>query len=303
MSNKHAYLIMAHTDFPILIELLKALDDSRNDIFLHIDRKAQNVPFEELRSSVKRTNMFFTDRMDVNWGAPSQIKCELLLLETAMSSENYKYYHLMTGQTYPIKSQNYIHDFFEKNEGKEFIGYDNSRDYSERVRYLQLFPEIGKATTRLKKAQYRLRSGFIKLQKKVGFQKKGLSRYEIKKGFVYWSLTQAAAEYIVSNKTIIDNMIVYSICADEVFSHTLIYNSEFRDRIYNYNDQFASCMRIVKPVRSWGDHKDIGKEENSYTLEDLDQLMNSEKIFALKFCGNTGLELISSLYKKLNESV
>ena len=38
--NKHAYLIIAHTDFHQLLQLVKQLDDVRNDIYIHIDRKA-----------------------------------------------------------------------------------------------------------------------------------------------------------------------------------------------------------------------------------------------------------------------
>ena len=32
---KHAYLIMAHSQWELLEQLLKALDDERNDIYLH----------------------------------------------------------------------------------------------------------------------------------------------------------------------------------------------------------------------------------------------------------------------------
>ena len=37
---KHAFLIMAHGSLPLLRVLLSMLDDERNDIFLHIDRKS-----------------------------------------------------------------------------------------------------------------------------------------------------------------------------------------------------------------------------------------------------------------------
>lgn len=36
----HAYLIMAHDCPQTLRALLRAIDDVRNDIFLHIDRRA-----------------------------------------------------------------------------------------------------------------------------------------------------------------------------------------------------------------------------------------------------------------------
>ena len=37
---KHAYLIIAHNEWEILHTLLTMLDDERNDIYLHIDRRA-----------------------------------------------------------------------------------------------------------------------------------------------------------------------------------------------------------------------------------------------------------------------
>lgn len=40
MEGKHAYLIMAHAEPELLTVLLSMLDDSRNDIFLHVDKKS-----------------------------------------------------------------------------------------------------------------------------------------------------------------------------------------------------------------------------------------------------------------------
>lgn len=38
--DKHAYCIMAHGGWEQLQMLVNALDDERNDIYLHIDKKA-----------------------------------------------------------------------------------------------------------------------------------------------------------------------------------------------------------------------------------------------------------------------
>ena len=40
MVDKHAYCIMAHNNWAQLQMLIDCLDDMRNDIFLHIDKKA-----------------------------------------------------------------------------------------------------------------------------------------------------------------------------------------------------------------------------------------------------------------------
>lgn len=45
-NNKHAYLIMAHTQPELLKKLLMTIDHERNDIFLHIDRKSELDPKE-----------------------------------------------------------------------------------------------------------------------------------------------------------------------------------------------------------------------------------------------------------------
>ena len=44
--KKHTYLIIAHNNFYILEKLLLLLDDERNDIYIHIDKKVNNFDFD-----------------------------------------------------------------------------------------------------------------------------------------------------------------------------------------------------------------------------------------------------------------
>ena len=44
---RHAFLILAHNEFQILKILLSMLDDGRNDIYLHIDKKVVLGPLEQ----------------------------------------------------------------------------------------------------------------------------------------------------------------------------------------------------------------------------------------------------------------
>ena len=41
---KHAYLIIAHHEFEVLEKLIQSLDDARNDIYIHFDRKLKSLP-------------------------------------------------------------------------------------------------------------------------------------------------------------------------------------------------------------------------------------------------------------------
>ena len=118
--KKHAYLILAHNNFYILEKLLKSLDDSRNDIYIHIDKKVNNFYFEYFSKILDKSKVFYVDRYDIKWGRYSLIKAELELFKSAVSNR-YEYYHLLSGVDLPLKSQDYIHNFFEKNAGTEFI--------------------------------------------------------------------------------------------------------------------------------------------------------------------------------------
>ena len=71
---------MAHNEFEILEKLLILLDDSRNDIYLHIDKKVKNFDFDHFNNIVKKAKLTFTKRMDVRWGSNQQIKCTIMLL-------------------------------------------------------------------------------------------------------------------------------------------------------------------------------------------------------------------------------
>ena len=71
--NRHAYLIMAHSHFDFLKELLLCLDDRRNDIYLHIDLKAGSFDFAGFSQLLSQSGLFFTERLSVSWGGYSQI--------------------------------------------------------------------------------------------------------------------------------------------------------------------------------------------------------------------------------------
>ena len=87
--NKHAYLIVAHNNFYILEKLIRLIDDTRNDIYLHIDKKTKNFDFEYFKKIPKHSNIYFIKRLNVGWGAFSLIKTELSLFKSDIISSSY----------------------------------------------------------------------------------------------------------------------------------------------------------------------------------------------------------------------
>ena len=67
---KHAYLIMAHNEWEMLRALLEALDDSRNDIYLHIDKKAvlSQQDLNQIERCLKKSKLYFRSfRQAICW--------------------------------------------------------------------------------------------------------------------------------------------------------------------------------------------------------------------------------------------
>ena len=164
---KFAYLVMAHHRFDVLQELLKDLDDSRNNIFLHIDKKTKNIPIERLKGCVKKASLKFIKPAKVYWGHSSQIECVLNLLKEACCEGYHDYYHLLVGVEFPIVSQDAMYDFFEANNGKEFVGFDNhDKFFLDRVKYYYIFGKYARSDKNF------LRFLFIRGVRLVELQKK-----------------------------------------------------------------------------------------------------------------------------------
>jgi hypothetical protein len=288
-TKKHAYLIMAHSELAILKLLLEDLDDIRNDIFLHFDKKQKGFPREELKEIVKTSNLYFVERINVNWGGYSQIQAEMILLSEAISKGTYFYYHLITGQTFPLKNQEFIHSFFNKHYGYEFIGFCNKDEkYLDRVRFFYLFGEMGKSISLIKKGKNILRRICIKIQKRMGFSRIKHINMVFKKGFAYWSITHDLAFYIINSPSR-EKIYKNTYCCDEVFLHTLVYNSPFFNKVYDKNDEWKGCLFITQ----WDKNSDL-----NFHHEDQDKLLSADALFACKFMGEEGVELITTIKRQ-----
>lgn len=276
MSEKHAYLIMAHNKFDMLCHLLKLLDDKRNDIFLHIDLKAKDVPYEEIKKSVNLSKLTFVERIDVIWGSFTQIQCEMELIKSATNNDEYQYLHLLSGLDLPIKSQDEIHNFFDKNNGKEFLDLEEQNDNDvhirSRCRYYWLFQHYNGRRT--KTSIYKYLEGFsIRIQKILHINRIP-KNVVIKKGANWFSITGKFAKYLVENEEKVNKMFKFSFCSDEVFMQTVLYNSDFRNNLYVSNDNEPVSRRLI----DW-------KRGNPYVFrkDDIDMIESSHCLFARKF--------------------
>lgn len=290
---KHAYLIIAHNEYPVLEALLSMLDDSRNDIYLHIDRRADELYRKACDIKMKYAGyQLLEDRINVYWGDITQVEVEYKLFETAHSNHRYTYYHLLSGVDLPLKSQDYIHRFFEQNAGKEFVGYWNDashlRDLNRKVSRYYFFLRYYKDKKHpLHSVTSLCRNTALALQKLLRFKRK--NDYEFKKGFQWVSITGDFCSYLIRQKSTVMKRFRFTLCPDEIFLHTILWNAPFRNNIYNIEDPQKGSMRLIDWQRG-----------NPYVWQDIDlpELMASPALFARKFSSDN-----ASIIKRIHDSL
>ena len=278
--GKHAYLIIAHNNFYILKKLIALIDDERNDIYIHVDKKTKNFKKDDFINICKKSQINFIKRISVYWGDYSQVQCELNLLKAAIKG-NYQYYHLISGVDLPIKSQGYIHDFFDKNKNTEYVRFTDNWDHS-RVGKLHILNKLNRTNKPLLiKIKILLNKPFNYLYKK-GYDYSQKFNFSIKKGDNWFSITDSAAKYIVSQEKVIKKLFKYSLCPDEHFIHTILFNSKF-EKSLSYN----TCLREIDWKRG---------RPYTYRKADYSLLINSNNLFARKFDTSIDKEIIDNIY-------
>lgn len=304
-NHRHAYLIMAHNEWDLLNVLLSLLDDERNDIYLHIDKKVKAWPrlYQPRRSALRFTPV----RYDVRWGDVSQVHSEMALFKEAHRHGPYQYYHKLSGVDLPIKSQDYIHRFFDEHEGREFIGFFDRTDYikadteRKRRRYYFLmrwnFRCPFEPRWKVVGAQI-VRHIALKIQDVLHFSRG--NELTFRTGHNWVSLTEKAVAYLIANEKFINRRFAHTSCADEMYKHSLlISNPEFKARIFDLDDGIHSCMRFIDFKRASEEQQRRG-EPYTWQDGDADELLNSEFLFARKMSGRNKV-LISRIVSAVAE--
>ena len=293
--QKHAYLIIAHNEFNILHFLISALDDVRNDIYVHFDAKVSQYPNLECQNS---TIYILEDRKKVYWGDYSQIEAELALFESAFNKQRsvgveYLYYHLISGVDIPLRNQDFIHSFFKVHQGKEFLGFvqeDLSVELRKKAQIFHLFPH---RFTKQRVYTFRsiMRALLVKLQLKLGVNRN--ADINLKRGTNWVSVTNEFVTFLLSQKQQIYKRFHHTFCADEIYKHTLCWNSDFRDRVYDLKNENLGCMREINWVTT-----ESGSFLPSFTMEDYLRLKDSKCLFARKFdCKN--IDIVERIIKEI----
>lgn len=296
-TSRHAYLLLVHTCPGQVRKLLGLLDDPRNELYIHIDAKAPFGP-EALEGCCSRSRVHFLEpRRRVNWGGVSIMRTTLALLKEAVPG-HYDYYHLLSGMDLPLKSQDEIHAFFDAHPGREFLQlWPVVPARATRFRYFTLFPEgqhwfLTNLANNLVKGI--LIALHIRINKDVDFR---LSSQ-------WFSITDAFARYVLSQEDWLERTFKHTGTCDEVFIPTLLWNSPFRERLFDatehqereraFDPEHLGNLRFIDWTRG-----ESVRHPWTFRKDDWELLRSVPQLWARKFDERVDPAIIDRLYEEL----
>ncbi len=260
-----AHLILVHNNPEQLERLLKKMVYSNSDVYIHIDKKADQTQFEYLLSL---PNVFFIkNRKSVGWGNYSMVDATLVSMQEILDSQKiYSHINLMSGQDYLLKRIEEIEAFYFANSDKSFIAYLSINTEWQDAKKRLVKYNLGDLTIPLKVvAQIIVNVVFPDRKIPENFEPYGRSQWI--------TITPSCIRYvleILKEKPEVLNFFKWTWAVDEIIFQTILLNSPFKETIVNENKRYI---------------KFENNELNPKILKtaDADNLLKSGKFFARKF--------------------
>lgn len=277
-----------------------ACEDAR--IYLHIDKQVELEPFQRALTNISiKTAVHWVKRVKTVWAEFSLVQATLNGLNEILQDHSERgYIILLSGQDYPIKPVSFIREFFEMNDGKNFIQCYEMPAYWEKERGLvrvekKYFTFRGQRRTfppdsPPKSVQGRI---FLELQRMYFWRKVSLPRgLKLHRGTQWWCLTREAARYMVEyirQNPGIRQYFQYAWAPDEIIFQTILGSAENRKKtIVHDND-----LRYVEWDRPTPPYPAILK------TSDLPALETSDKLFARKFDIDVDSEILDLIDNRI----
>jgi glycosyltransferase involved in cell wall biosynthesis len=270
-----AYLILVHKNPGQLLRLVNVLKADRVYFFIHVDGKIDETLF---KSIINGNNIFFCEhRKIVNWGGFSVTEAIMELIREMIVQIGFPdYVHLMSGQDFPIKSNEYIFNYFEKNKGSNFIEYFSLpsaiwNDGMERIKYNWYVDDLA----------YTKAAELVRTQKPHDFLPDILPYG----GATWWSFTGKCISHIFSECNQGNNLYEYyrhTVLSDEMLFHTFLMNSKYKNTVVNCN------LRKI-------DWSAGGPHPKMWKIENISELFASPRLFARKFDADIDSEILDKL--------
>jgi len=288
---KIAFLNLCHTEPEIVARAASKLTACEDfDMYVHVDEKSDIEPFKTALSGISRT--YFTEnRAKLYWGGFNAVHATFLLLNQALKSpRQYDYYVILQNLDYPIRSNDFISEFFKEREGTEFIrGCPIARTkdphYSRKYKIYNKRDDDFYLKKRSKPRMY-LRYAHMLLRSCKTIFNDGIihengESYGIYYGAAQWAITRELAQYMKEFYTThpkFNKYMEHVQFPDEKYFHTIAHNSDYKYK----------CVKYDEPEKRWLvnwrnlHYFDYPGEITVLTEKDYDTIMVQDALFIRK---------------------
>lgn len=280
------YLILAHKNLTQLDLLVKTLTGTNTNIFIHLDKKIPHDKFQQFDFIKNHSVTILQKRLAINWGGFKTVQATLNLMKVASAKSKNGYFILISGQDFPIKSNQYIREVMEKNYGTQYIKhwpipYEKWHSGGlDRIQYNWYIDSIGLTTSKI---LFHLQKG---LQRKRSYPLTQLPYG----GAQWWCLTYDCIQYIldlVENNAGVTALFEKTLLSDEIFFQTIVMNSSFKTQVVNDHLRHYT-------FKGGNSHPVI------LAINDLQNLKASPALWARKFDEHHDKQIISALVNLIN---
>lgn len=294
---KLAFMVMAHTDAAQLTNLVKRLSSNEyfdSHIFIHIDKKA-NISDFSVVTKFKHVTVI-SKRIDVIRCGISQVDASLELMKVSLQSGiEFDRYILITGQDYPIVSNEQIFKTLSQKEIEFMRGYKvTGTSMNIKVRRYYFYNRHLTGTKVSDFARRILQLVVSPFSKKDTVKINGADR-EIYYSSAYFAVSRPmlAELYEKGKDKKYYNYFKTAICSDEMYFITIAANSCFRDNLEAVDTDTHTLLGNSSITYFQYTNRPIEFTEENYT-----ELVGCGKMFARKFSSVHSAKLIEMLDKE-----
>jgi hypothetical protein len=272
-----AYFLLVHRYPAQFKRLFKAIYAPGNHYVIHVDKSSGTELAQDISDFLEPyQDAEMLEPKEALWGGYSLVDAELRGMTRLLEmSTRWTHYINLSGQDFPLKSQDYIRQFFAANPGKQFIrALDQRKDRPDTMnRVSHLFVEAdGKMTA-------------------TGIARPYLAGDTPFIGTQWKAVTRSFCEYVCHDPRAERFKSFYrnSFIADEAFFQTVIMNSGDQGIVMNDD------LRMI----DWVPDGDIKLRPRNYEAKDIDDLQRSTDLFARKFDAEDDMEILTLLERHL----
>lgn len=270
----HAVLILAHKNPEMLIPLVGYF---KRDcmVYIHFDAAC---PFPaSVQSALQGYPQVkgIYQQYRVHWGGFSVLEAELFLLRKALSDSQADFYHLISGQDYPIKPLHAFLSFFENHPEQDYIDYQEMNPESNHfdvLRRLYLFQPHDRVDARTRQGR-NIALAWSHHQLKNGFRKRHPTQFSrFYKASQWFSVTDTSARLLsayTSESPAFLDYLRYEFAPEECYVPTVIINLS---PVPHHNCNY-------RYIRWKSEH---GSNPSNLGMEHFEDIRQSDAFFARK---------------------